>query len=282
MTPKNIRQQYRSELLGLYPEGEIDSMFYRLLEHWADKTRLTMSLEPESELTRDQAKALIDALAWLKQEYPVQYLIGEVTFLGRSFKVTKDVLIPRPETEELVHWIISDHKDRASLNLLDVGTGSGCIAVSLACALSGSKCSALDVSTAALKIAEQNASMHKAEVNFLQKDILKAESLPGVYDIIASNPPYVRQNERASMRGNVLKYEPETALYVDNEDPLVFYRAIGKLALNSLKPGGRLYFEINQFMGSETRSLLEELGFGEIALRNDLFGAPRMIRARKF
>ena len=282
MTLKHIRQKYRESLKDLYPKEEIDSMFYLLLEHITGKTRLLMAVEPDIMISGSEENRLVRSLAELMKEYPVQYLIGETEFLGRNFKVSEDVLIPRPETEELVNWIISQTDKKKELKILDIGTGSGCIIISLACALKESVCSATDVSDKALELAKNNAMIHGTDIDFLKQDVLTAKTLPGQFDLIVSNPPYVRQSEKAKMRGNVLKFEPDLALYVEDEDPLLFYRAIAKLAAQSLTTGGSLYFEINQYMEAETKSLLEDLKFSDIVTKKDLFGAPRMIRARKF
>lgn len=277
-----MRQTYRSSLEKLYPAEEVDSMFHLLLQHFTGKSRLEMAMDPNQQLGVPEAELMNEALEKLKLEFPVQYLTGNTEFLSRDFKVTKDVLIPRPETEELVEWIVSEASPKKELKILDIGTGSGCIAISLALALEKSRCSAIDVSEQALEIARQNADANKAEVSFIHQDILDADDLTGQFDLIVSNPPYVRESEKGAMRGNVLKHEPEVALYVKDQDPLVFYRSIARLAQKGLLPGGSLYFEINEFMGPEMTALLKELNFKDIVLREDLFGAPRMIRARKF
>ena len=185
------------------------------------------------------------AILRLKIHEPIQYIIGETEFYGLPFKVNKHTLIPRPETEELVEWIYSEFSNQQSTinqqQFLDIGTGSGCIAISLAKYLPNSKVSALDIFEEALKIAQQNAEMNKVKIDFFQKDILAAETLPKKYDVIISNPPYVRELEKKQMQQNVLKHEPESALYVGNEDPLLFYRTISRLAKNHLNPNGKLF-----------------------------------------
>lgn len=222
------------------------------------------------------------AILRLKIHEPIQYIIGETEFYGLPFKVNKHTLIPRPETEELVEWIYSEFSNQQSTinnqQFLDIGTGSGCIAISLAKYLPNSKVSALDISEEALKIARENAETNKVEVDFFQKDILAAETLPKKYDVIISNPPYVRELEKKQMQQNVLKHEPESALYVGNEDPLLFYRTISHLAKKHLNPEGKLFFEINEYLADELTALLEDEGFKNIQVKKDIFGKDRMIK----
>lgn len=193
------------------------------------------------------------------------------------------MLVPRPETEELVDWIIDENRDKPHLQILDIGTGSGCIAISLAKNLKETQVTAIDVSVKALEIASQNALYNKAEINFIQADILKTENLmPNLslspFDIIVSNPPYVRHLEKTSISRNVLDFEPHLALFVEDNDALLFYRKIAQLALQNLKPNGKLYFEINQYLGQEMVNLLASLGFVAITLKKDIYGNDRMIR----
>ena len=196
-----------------------------------------------------------------------------------SFKVTSDVLIPRPETEELVEWIISESKNRTSLKILDIGTGSGCIAISLAHHLPNAEVFAIDVSAKALQMAKQNALLNHVEVHFLEIDILKAENLPQQFDIIVSNPPYVRNLEKEEIKNNVLEHEPHLALFVDDFEALIFYKKIAELAIINLNNNGQLFFEINQYLGREMVQLLEDLQFSNIELRKDIYGNDRMTRA---
>ena len=222
------------------------------------------------------------AIFRLKIHEPIQYIIGETEFYGLPFKVNKHTLIPRPETEELVEWIYIEFSNQQSTinnqQFLDIGTGTGCIAISLAKNLPNAKVSALDISEEALKIAQQNAEMNKVKIDFFQTDILAAETLPKKYDVIISNPPYVRELEKKQMQQNVLKHEPESALYVSNEDPLLFYRAISHLAKKHLNPEGKLFFEINEYLADELTALLEGEGFKNIQVKKDIFGKDRMIK----
>lgn len=195
--------------------------------------------------------------------------------------MNKHTLIPRPETEELVEWILINPEFKfQNPQFLDIGTGSGCIAISLAKNLPNAKVSALDISEEALKIAKGNAKLNKVEVDFFQTDILAAETLSKKYDVIVSNPPYVRELEKKQMQQNVLKYEPYSALYVKDEDPLLFYRAISRLAKNHLNPGGKLFFEINEYLAYEMTELLKAEGFKNIEIKKDIYGKDRMLKCK--
>ena len=208
---------------------------------------------------------------------PIQYILGETEFYGLPFKVTPATLIPRPETEELVDWIIANCNKNPK-TLLDIGTGSGCIAIALAKNLPAVKVSAMDISEEALKVASENAIYNKVTVNFSKKDILGTSTLPQKYDVIISNPPYVRNSEKEMMQKNVLDFEPASALFVEDDNPLLFYSKIAKLAKNYLNPNGFLFFEINEYLSKEVIQLLERESFSEIELKQDFFGKDRMIK----
>lgn len=210
---------------------------------------------------------------------PLQYAIGSTTFCGHTFVCDRRALIPRPETEELVKMVITSHKAQRGISILDIGTGTGCIAISLALAMPEAEISALDISSDALALAAENAKHLNAHVRFFQTDILAATTLPDRYDIIVSNPPYIRQSEQRDMEANVLDHEPHTALFVTDADPLIFYRTIGFAGRKSLKENGMLYFEINQYLGSETASMLTSLGYDNVTLHKDINGNERMITA---
>lgn len=212
----------------------------------------------------------------LEAGIPVQYIVGHTTFLGRKFAVSPAVLIPRPETEELVRWI--EQEDRKTPRIADIGTGSGCIAVTLAADLPGAVVTAVDISESALAIARQNAESHAVKIDFRLCDIL-CEEPGGRFDIIVSNPPYVTEREKESMYSNVLAYEPHLALFVPDDDPLLFYRAIALQAKRALDPGGSLYFEINEAHGSDIVALLSAEGYRDVELHDDLFGKHRMVKA---
>ncbi len=278
-----FKKQFQVFLKEEFPETEITSFFNILIENYLGLSRLEFALKPERELTSDEFKNLNFAMIKLKEHEPLQYILGETEFFGLKFKVDPNTLIPRPETEELVSWVLEDlqkSRENAELNILDIGTGSGCIAISLAKNLLNAKLSAIDVSAEALQIASKNADLNEVFVDFSKTDILKTETLPGTFNIIVSNPPYVRELEKAEMHRNVLENEPDLALYVSNEDPLIFYKKITKLANNNLAIGGCLYFEINQYLSEETEDLMKKAGF-ETTLRKDIFGNFRMIKGVK-
>lgn len=231
-----------------------------------------------SEATREQIKGIVDRLS---AHEPIQYILGATSFYGYTFKVTPAVLIPRPETEELVDLIIQE-EDKEGLHLLDIGTGSGCIAISLAKHLKHPVVSALDISADALEVARCNAETNQAEVHFIQQDILDSKEVEmEKQDIIVSNPPYVMIREKEAMEQNVVAYEPHGALFVSDEDPLLFYRAIALFGMRNLKDGGRLYFEINSALGEETKELLSETGYRDCTLIKDLSQRDRIIKATR-
>jgi release factor glutamine methyltransferase len=219
----------------------------------------------------------VEASNRLQHFEPIQYILGETEFYGLPFKVTPATLIPRPETEELVDWILA-HYNKNHKTLLDIGTGSGCIAITLAKNLPSLEISAMDISEETLKIASENAKDHKVGVIFSKVDILNALALPQKYDIIVSNPPYVRNSEKKNMQKNVLDYEPTMALFVEDDNPLLFYSKIAALAKNYLNPKGFLFFEINEYLGKEVIQLLKRESFSEIELKKDFFGKDRMIK----
>ncbi len=240
-------------------------------------------LDGGRELTIEERTEMQNILARLKKKEPVQYVLGRADFCGLSLIVAPGVLIPRPETEELVDWIVADHADSAPA-LLDVGTGSGCIAVTVAKQLPRAAVSALDVSTEALAIARQNAEEQGVGITFLQTDILleaEAESDTPQWDVIVSNPPYVRQSEADEMTVQVMAHEPHLALFVPDDDPLRFYRALAHYATKHLRPGGHLYLEINAALGPDTVRLLTDCGLHDVRLRRDFCDRDRMIRCTR-
>jgi release factor glutamine methyltransferase len=240
-----------------------------------------LALNPQ--LAIDESKKISDSLQRLKSEEPIQYILGETDFYGLSFKLNSNVLIPRPETEELVDWMLTRQPttNNQQLNILDIGTGSGCIAISLAKSLKNTKVYALDVSSDALKIAEENAKLNQVEAEFIEKDILKIEDgrlkTDLKFDVIVSNPPYVREQEKQHMNRNVLNNEPHLALFVEDENPLQFYKALTEFAVNNLKDQGWLFFEINEYLGIEMMQLLNDFNFTNIELKQDVFKKDRMI-----
>jgi release factor glutamine methyltransferase len=221
-------------------------------------------------------------LVQLKLEIPIQYLLGKTSFYGLDFEVNSAVLIPRPETEELVDWIIQSQKLKVKsqkIKILDIGTGSGCIAVSLAKNIPNAQVFAIDVSEKALATAKKNANLNDVNVTFLHQSILETEDLEQEFDIIVSNPPYVRNLEKKEIKKNVLDNEPHLALFVEDNDALIFYKKIAELAQKNLSNSGQLYFEINQYLGKEMVGLLETMSFKNIELRKDIYENDRMTRA---
>lgn len=234
-------------------------------------------LKDDVTLNAEQEALLYNAIERLKKQEPIQYILGYSDFCGLRFKVTPATLIPRPETSELVEWITADTAGCASI--LDIGTGSGCIAISLASKLKGATVTAWDISSEALAIAHHNNRSNGTGVTFSRVDILNHTPQGEMFDIIVSNPPYIKELEKAEMEPNVLDWEPHTALFVPNDDPLLFYRTIATKGLSMLAPGGWLYFEINRAHGKETTAMLRTLGYTGIELRKDIAGNDRMIKA---
>ena len=279
MKLKDLKLKLNSELSGIYPSEEMQSFFTILSEYFLKYTRLESVLNAAEIVSEENLQNFQDAIARLKKYEPIQYIIGQTEFYGLPFKLNRHTLIPRPETEELVDWMVTDLRSRNSrFEILDMGTGSGCIAISLARNLKSAKVSALDFSSEVLAQARQNSELNKTQINFIQLDLLTASSLPQLFDVIVSNPPYVREQEKKAMHPNVLDYEPDAALFVTNEDPLLFYRKIAALAFRYLTPGGQLYFEINEYLSKELMALLKGEGFLKIELKKDIFGKDRMLK----
>jgi release factor glutamine methyltransferase len=333
MNLTEFRNFFKKSLSEIYPLTEIDSFFFLLIEEYLDLQRIDTVLKPDFNIEEDKLSKLNSALDKLKQEIPLQYIIGETEFYGLPFYVNENTLIPRSETEELVEWVIEEvskfqsfkvsileeekiekreksieHREKNQnerLKILDIGTGTGCIPISLAKNLKNVEIYAIDVSKEALKIANKNAELNNVAVNFLEVGILEATSLNVFakeerlkqsfnsndeilkevqhtieFDIIISNPPYVRELEKAEIQNNVLQNEPHLALFVSDENPLIFYDKIADLAKENLSKKGCLFFEINQYLGKESVQLLKNKGFTNIKLRQDLFGNDRMIQAQ--
>lgn len=280
MLLREIKNIYHKELDALYPAEEVDSFFYLAIEHYLHLERFVLSMQPDLIINKEDEQPLFEVLAELRLEKPIQYILGSAHFMDMVFKVNEHVLIPRPETEELVRWIFSDlEHGKSEIKILDIGTGSGCIAISLAKLLPKAKVYALDISEKALEVAQANAVFNQVEVEFIQADILKLAALEVKFDVIASNPPYVRTLEKTEIKKNVLDNEPALALFVDDGDPLVFYRKIIEFAQTNLKPKGLIYFEINQYLGKETKLLIKDT-FSGLELRKDMFGNDRMLKGR--
>ncbi|WP_299104604.1 peptide chain release factor N(5)-glutamine methyltransferase [uncultured Tenacibaculum sp.] len=303
MNLKQYKTYFTEQLSAVFPQTEIDTFFLFLIEEYLGLQRIDLVMQPNFEISSEKQVILNQALSRLLKEEPIQYIIGKTEFYGLPFKVNKNTLIPRPETEELVAWILNEVSQETTLNILDIGTGTGCIPISISKNLTNAKVSAIDVSEEALKTAKENALLNQVVIDFLHDDILKVDNLNVIahkmtqslniekitssqtprndvyYDIIVSNPPYVRNLEKEEIKNNVLENEPHLALFVDDHNPLIFYKKIADLAKKYLTKDGLLFFEINQYLGKETVAMLESKGFTNIELRKDIFGNDRMIKA---
>jgi release factor glutamine methyltransferase len=283
MLLKKYKSNFIEELSSIYDEMEAESFFYLILEHLHQLKRIDLALNPDFEISESDKVRWENILTELKTQKPIQYILGETEFYGLKFIVDENVLIPRPETEELVELIVSNFKSQTSkLRILDIGTGSGCIPISLKKNLPNAEVFAIDVSENALEIAKKNAKLNGVEVNFILKNILETNDLEQQFDIIVSNPPYVRMLEKEEIKPNVLEFEPHLALFVEDNDALLFYRKIAQLAKKNLTENGSLFFEINQYLGKETVELLENLGFKNILLLKDIYGNDRMIESTRY
>jgi release factor glutamine methyltransferase len=287
ITIKDVFEDYREQINGVYDINETEAITLLVIAEVTGMSRASIKAFPERELTIEQSGQIKSTLAELKTGKPIQYILGVTEFYGLPFKVNPYVLIPRPETEELVEWILYSEGERLKvkgerLSLLDIGTGSGCIAISLKKNLAYAEVSAIDISEGALQTAKDNAVLNEVDVNFIQADILniKPGNESAQYNIIVSNPPYVTLDDKKQMHSNVTDFEPHTALFVPEHDPLIFYRAIADFALNNLIANGLLYFEINENLGKETVELLADKGFKNLSLRKDMSGRDRMIKAQ--
>ena len=277
MILKEAIEQLRNGLAGVAEPQEVQAMIRVICEDIFNYDPVDVALRQESELPDFVEQRVAEIIARLRRHEPLQYVVGTARFHGHRFKVTPATLIPRPETEQLVDLIV-DENSGSDLQVLDMGTGSGCIAISLARALKFAQVDALDISRDALAVARENAAMLKAKVRFFESDML-APQPAATYDIIVSNPPYICWSEREAMEPNVKDYEPGQALFVPDNDPLMFYKAIAPYAARSLERGGRLYLEINQRFGAEVKRLLEDNGFDEVRIIEDSYGKVRFAAA---
>ncbi len=279
-TAFSLFKEISNLLSDAFPEQEIQSLQKLIFEKKLGLQLHDIYLNPNLKISEVDSDSILVIVSDLKLNKPIQYILGEADFFGLIFKVTEDVLIPRPETEELVDWIIKS-VDNNPLSILDIGTGSGCIAVSLASNLPKAKVTAIDISKSALNIAEFNALANKVDVDFYLIDFFDSNQIIPNYpfDIVVSNPPYVRESEKKLMKPNVLDHEPHTALFVSDTDPLIFYREIAQKSLKLLKSGGKVYCELNESLGDETYLVFAEFGYTKIEVRKDLNGKSRMIKA---
>ena len=301
-TPSNsvrdCRKYYANQLEPIYGSDEANALIMILLEHYFNIDRVKIALEPDLRLSESELLTLHFAVKELLKNRPIQYIIGETEFCGLRFFVNESVLIPRPETQEMVEMIANfarrdnacvirtgcDVKTDSRPSILDIGTGSGCIAISLAKLIPNSDVTAVDVSEKALEVAKKNAEANGVNVHFVHDDILQptiAELIDNQFDIIVSNPPYVCDSEKSEMRANVLDHEPSSALFVPDSDPLIFYRKILEFAQKALKPNGQIWFEINEKFGKETSELCREMGFQNVEIIKDFRGKERVIIAKR-
>jgi release factor glutamine methyltransferase len=279
MRLNEIKQALKKQLADQFESVELGSILSILIEHIMGWDQVQQIIQKDNSISETQIKAFEAAVSALLAGRPIQYITGKSWFMGEPYLVNEQVLIPRPETEELVDWVIEYAAIKGkALRILDIGTGSGCIAIAIKKALPEAIVSAIDISSSALKIAEANASALKADIEFIALDILNTAFLPGQYDVIVSNPPYIPMQEIKNMELQVTDHEPNIALFVPDEDPLVFYKAITRLAKLHLSSNGQLFFEIHYDQGDALITLLNEMHF-HAELRADLFEKDRMVRA---
>ena len=274
-------RQIREALHGVCSDAEALSLAKMLLVDVFGFSTLELYGGKDRSFSEKEQMHLADIVCRLQNHEPVQYIIGKETFMGLVFEVDENVLIPRPETQELVGWILEEHRSDEGCKILDIGTGSGCIPVALAHFMNGAELEAWDISDGALEVARRNANRNGVNVLFRKQNVLEAVPSTSCYDVIVSNPPYITEKEKVDMENNVLDWEPSIALFVPDSDPLLFYRTIAELGLEMLVPEGALYFEINRAYGAMMKSMLEQMGYRHVELRKDMFGNDRMIKAMK-
>lgn len=272
---------YQEKLSELYPSNEIKNITEMMFEHFMGWDKMTFRSNNKSTLSESELLLFHQALKRLLKNEPVQHITGKVEFYSLAFKVNKHVLIPRPETEELVDLVINECS--GSETILDIGTGTGCIPISLKKQLKNTIVYGVDVSADALAIATDNAALNSTEVTFVKEDVLQMSSIENSikkeFDVIISNPPYITNSEKRLMNENVLTFEPHIALFIDDDEPLLFYDKIGHLAYDNLSSGGKLYFEINEHYGNQTMKLLKSIGFSDIRILKDLQNKDRIVSA---
>lgn len=287
-TIKDVFLSFQQALIGIYDKRETEAIALLVLEEITDMSRAKIKAFQDDDLAGEAIEKIQSILGELTTGRPVQYILGTAEFYGLRFLVNPATLIPRPETEELVEWVLMERQkliveNQKSVRILDIGTGSGCIAISIKKNMPGALVTAIDISADALHTAKQNAVINDVEVSFIQDDILNttSEISKKKFDIIVSNPPYVTVEDKLRMHQNVTDFEPHAALFVPEHDPLIFYKAIADFAVTNLNPGGELFFEINESFGDEIVQLLADKGFTKIELRKDMSGKDRMLMARK-
>lgn len=279
MTVNDYKKRFLNQLPAFYDETERLNLFYMIMEFVLNYNKADVVLNGNESILVENQQKIDEIFNRLQDNEPIQYITQQANFFGYDFKVSPATLIPRPETEELVDWILTEMKKQPQKNwrVLDIGTGTGCIPITIKKEFPFAKVFAIDISVDALKIAQENAINLKADVTFIQQDILQTEQLDA-YDIIISNPPYVRNLEKAEINENVLQHEPHLALFVDDNDPLIFYRKITQLAYKSLHENGMLFFEINQYLGNEMQEMVSAY-FKTIELKKDFIQNDRMMKA---
>ena len=284
MNIQDLKIDFFLSLKNLYSSEEIQSFFIILSKKYLGLSRLDSALHPKKEILKKEKIKFDEAIFRLRNHEPIQYILGETEFFGMPITVNKQVLIPRPETEELVSWIIEDI-DKNEATILDIGTGSGCIAICLAKKINNAVVSAIDISNKAIEVAKKNTLINNVNIEFSRVDVLNFEDNSDLhhkwqskFDIIVSNPPYVRMQEKKLMQLNVVDHEPDIALFVEDDDPLLFYRKISQLSKQYLRQNGTLYLEINEYLGVEIEKMLNEAGFKHVDLKKDMFGKNRMIK----
>ncbi len=278
----DVRSFYKGKLLDLYDDNEADSLLFMLFADFAKLTKSDIILYPDKTISESELLKIHFAVRDLLNNKPVQYILGKAEFYGLTFQVGPDVLIPRPETEELVDIVIRENKDFDNLKILDIGTGSGCIAISLKKNLPSALITAIDVSSTALDYAKKNALINEADIIFKKVNFLNEKEINALpeFDIVISNPPYVRRQEIKFMKKNVYAYEPDKALFVEDDDPLIFYKAIAGFAKEKLIPGGSIYCEINQYLDEETSEIFYGAGFQRVEVIRDVNDNNRILIAR--
>ena len=276
-----VFHEIRDALRGYYSDSEALALAKMLLVEVFGFSTLELYGGKDKEFSEKHRSVLAEMIRRLQKNEPIQYIIGIESFCGLTFEVDPNVLIPRPETQELVSWIVEECQKEETIRILDIGTGSGCIPVSLAKQLPRAEVESWDISEGALEVASRNCERNEVKVLLRRKDVLNAAPEGVFYDVIVSNPPYIADREKVDMEANVLDWEPSLALFVPDDDPLLFYRKIAQLGCEMLKEGGSLYFEINRAYGQETSLMLSELGYNQIELKKDSWGNDRMIKAKR-
>ncbi|MBR0502457.1 MAG: peptide chain release factor N(5)-glutamine methyltransferase [Paludibacteraceae bacterium] len=273
--------EFIKEMGSLYDESETKALYYEILQTILQCNKTTLLVEGDRLMDSNKLNEFHQIVDRLKTGEPLQYILGVCSFCNYNFKVSSDVLIPRPETEELVDWIYTDNKEKENLSLLDIGTGSGCIAISIKKKMPTAEVAAMDVSSKALSIANENAIQNEVSIRFFNDNILQPANNYPSYDIIVSNPPYIMEKEKMDMHTNVLQHEPWLALFVDDNDPLLFYRKIAEFGQTHLSKNGFLYFEINSLLAQETKNLLYAYNYTDVTIKKDINDKNRMIKCQK-